>query len=159
MRYIVLLTPLLAFLAACGDEGSYDRENQELLEGVPLYPNSTLVARTKFTESFPVTSRALVQVYATTDSPQAVLAFFLERLVDLAWQVEPTGKDEIMAVFTRDRGRIEVNGFSGILNPNFVGADDVERLAAAPPSASTVFSVSANARASSGHQSPQSPQK
>jgi len=160
MRYgIPVIIPLLALLATCGGDGGYDRENQELLEAIPRYPGSTLVARTRFTESFPVTSRALVQVYATIESPPKVLAFFREELAGLGWQVEPTAKDELMAVFTRSRGEIEINSVSGILNQNFVGADDVERVADAPSSASTVFSVSANARASTGHQSPQLPQR
>ena len=151
MRYVVLLAPLLAVLAlACQGGDGYDRDNQALMETIPQYPSAILVARTKFTETFPVASRALVQAYATPDSPQAVLAFFREQLVDQGWQLESGDKSTVTPVYVKGSAEVIINGPSTILEPNFVGAEDVERLAETPPGTATIFSVSVNAQARSG---------
>ena len=116
------------------------------MDTIPQYPGATLAARTKFTERFPETSRTLVYVYATEDSSEQVLASFRRQLTADGWEEHPGVKGEIEATFEKDGAEVAITGHSQILEPNYVAAEDVERLGDVSAGAQTVFSVQVNAR-------------
>ena len=151
MRYLTLAAAalLLAVGIAC-TSGAYDRDNQALMDAIPHYPGATLVARTKFTERFPTTSRSLVYVHATTGTPEQVLAFFTERLAAAGWQRQTGGKDQISGSYYRGDEQLEINAPSTILEPNYVDAKYVTRLTPVPEDTAMIFSVVVNARAGAG---------